>query len=976
MRQRFFGRRAVFLLVIGLAALDGAHLQAEGLDGPVGRWDFDDGTGRDLSGHGHTAILGGTRIYPLGERQACLEVVPDVEPLRIPALPDSPLAIARGTVCLWLNVAWEDSPNVLEYSNGAVEFRFYRRHFQPRFKGEDGFKYSSGILDDDWPKYDMREWAFYPHVRAAVGDSQWHHFAVAYDDQARKIVGWRDGERISIVDLSTVAVKPLLRAGLKEIATGDTFVGFIDDIRIYDRALTDADIHEIFDATKSVYDGRSDTIAADRKKTVYEYQTEDRSLYRAWLQYSPPAQQIGTNLLNRIVAEGSNSSIRTAAAELAQAAKSMFDLKPALETTPGTGSKIILGTPATSPWIRDRDDQLELNRVKHDGFVIKALGEGEEAVLVIAAHVPAGVVFGTFDLIRHIQVGHDLRRLDVLENPKIPIRMVDHWSFFRGFKYDHWRKGSRDNSIYSWEELRTGNTKRVRDWARLMSSAGWNAICPSEVNWDYRDNFLEHLDEVAILAGILRDYGIKLYWSPSYLLALEKDTADQLYTRVPDFGGYVLKLGSEKQNGDPRPPMVNRIADNLQSHGGYALVRGFVYGNNRYAPEEYRNLIPYDIFAPEDGRFRDNVVIVPKASPLDWDFSAPISALDGAIRKNLSGSEMVIDKDWPVSWIEKWKWWLEQDNYRKGPGTLNKFDVDCILGVSMISPSPAWTECPLNMVNYYGLGRLSWNPDLSVDKIYTEWIQQTFGGDPDVLHTIRTILLMSDDVTRKLCLYRGYRGVWIDSGNTDDLTANKSPHTIGPQGMGLASPELRRRVLDQYAPELRAIYDDPIRGEEFLPYFNFISLDYRLSCGRTVCQDFYANLDEAVGMAGQMTELWSRLKDKVDDRRFQYTLDCLTRFTKAAKKQRDEMAKSFEAVTGRRYGETIGTRSSRHVGREDGSNASTVGAEAEEVRLSDAPQTVRHGLNSLVSSNRQTVESPRGPVYGSEMRICWRDCTV
>ena len=45
---------------------------------------------------------------------------------------------------------------------------------------------------------------------------------------------------------------------------------------------------------------------------------------------------------------------------------------------------------------------------------------------------------------------------------------------------------------------------------------------------------------------------------------------------------------------------------------------------------------------------------------------------------------------------------LTQDNYRRGPGSLNKHDVDCIVGVSMIEPWPAWTECPLNRVNYYG----------------------------------------------------------------------------------------------------------------------------------------------------------------------------------------------------------------------------------------------------------------------------------
>jgi hypothetical protein len=142
----------------------------------------------------------------------------------------------------------------------------------------------------------MREWAFYPHVRAAVGDSEWHHFAVAYDDQAKRIIGWCDGELISTVDLSTVAMKPLVHEGLKGIVTGNDFAGFIDDIRIYNQVLTEADIREIFNATKSVYEGRSDTIPipADRKKTmVYKYQKEDHSLYQAWLQYHPPSKATG-----------------------------------------------------------------------------------------------------------------------------------------------------------------------------------------------------------------------------------------------------------------------------------------------------------------------------------------------------------------------------------------------------------------------------------------------------------------------------------------------------------------------------------------------------------------------------------------------------------------------------------------------------------------------------------------------------------
>jgi len=138
--------------------------------------------------------------------------------------------------------------------------------------------------------------------------------------------------------------------------------------------------------------------------------------------------------------------------------------------------------------------------------------------------------------------------------------MVDHWSYFRGCFGNKWRSGGRNDSIYSWE-LRTGDTKLIRDWVRMMASAGWNAICPSEVNWHYCNNFLEHLDEVKILGAILRDCGMRLYWSPSYILALDQTTADEIYARVRDFGGYMLKLGSEKQNGDPRPPIVTAIPE-------------------------------------------------------------------------------------------------------------------------------------------------------------------------------------------------------------------------------------------------------------------------------------------------------------------------------------------------------------------------------------------------------------------------------
>ena len=925
----------------------------------VGRWDFDDGTGKDLSGNGNHAILGGTKIYSLGEGRACIEVMRKTEPMRIPVSGNSPLAISRGTICFWLN-SGSDRSNILGYNNDAIELNNYRGCFQVRFRGEKDFEYWEGILDYDWHKHDLREWAFYPHVKASVGDSEWHLFAVAYDDKAKQIVGWRDGEQIATIDLSTVNMEPLRREGLTEIRTSEDFTGYLDDLRIYNKPLTDAEVRQIYDETKDIYAGRRDTNATEKKRNTYKYQEVDRTLYKAWLQLNPPAtEQPNQDMFKNIVAEGENSTVQTAATELAQAAASMFSFKPSVsETATVAGPKVILGTAETSNWIRDRAEDLQLNRIKGDGFVIKAM----EGTVVVAGGIPAGVVFGVFDLMRRIQIGQDPLELDVLENPQVPTRMVAHWSYFRGLFGDRWRGGGRDNSIFSWEELRTGDTKRIRDWVRMLASCGWNALCPSEINWHYRNNFLNHLDEVEKLADICRDYGIRLYWSPNYLLALDPKTADTLYSRIRDFGGYLMKLGSEKQNGDPRPPMVNRIADTLKPYGGKVLVRAFVYGNLRYTPEPYRNLIPYDLFAHEDGNFRDNVIIVPKGSPLDWDLAAPIPALDGAIQKNLYGSELVIDKSWPVSWVKKWKWWFEQDTYRNGPGSLNKFNVDCIMGVSMIEPAPAWTKSPLNAVNYYGLGRLTWNPDLTVDDIYTEWIQQTFGDDPEVLRTIKTILMMLEEVTRKCYNYRGYRGIWFDSSDPG-MAQVKTPYVVNTEGAGVITPALRERVLAQYAPGLREIYGDPLRGEAFLASFHFTEHDQRLSIGRTLIQDLYANIEEGVEMAEQAAELWKTLEGRIDQHRYEYTLKTLEDYAESERNRTfKKWVTNLEVHTGRTREDTLAGLTQEALAEVDTYNVRHFGAVAD--GKSNDADAINRAIAACNTAGGGTVFVPSG-VYAT-----------
>ena len=62
------------------------------------------------------------------------------------------------------------------------------------------------------------------------------------------------------------------------------------------------------------------------------------------------------------------------------------------------------------------------------------------------------------------------------------------------------------------------------------------------------------LSRAQALGAILRAWAIRLFWCPNHIQAPLQSTADSLFEAVPDFGGYLLKIGSEKQGAHPSAP--------------------------------------------------------------------------------------------------------------------------------------------------------------------------------------------------------------------------------------------------------------------------------------------------------------------------------------------------------------------------------------------------------------------------------------
>ena len=742
--------------------------------------------------------------------------------------------------------------------------------------------------------------ATYPDPKGSLGFGlgQWHHLAATYEAEGGKVALYIDGAQVAEAPSGGASAA----RDESDIKIGGAFAGSVADVRLSGQAATPSQIRAMFEADKDVYVKAIPVPAAGTTENLGSKEREvkpgDQALHEAWLDYRQAApgaiSEVDAALLQRIVAPEADSTVRTAADELDMAITRIAGVKATRGPDLAGEASIVLGTPKTSPIVARLASRLQLERAGGQGYILQSVAESETHCLVVAANSPAGVIAGTFALIRRLQLGEPLTDLNIADAPKTTIRLVNHWSYFGGFPDDA-PKG-RDDSIFNWADLRSGHTARIREWARLLASAGYNAVCPTELNWSDKNNFLEHLDEVKILAGIFRDYGIKLYWTPNYLLAPLTSTADSLYAAVPDFGGYLLKFGSEGQPGDPGPKSINQIARLLAPHGGTVLVRGFIYG--KYSPlnDEMREVIPYKFFGPLDGQYDKNVVIVGKSSPLDFEIREPINALDGVLKQTRYGTEVMIAKDFPMSWLESWKRWTDFDNRRNGPGTLNRDGIDAVVGVAMISPDVPWTPNPLNMVNYYGLGRLSWDPSLTSAQIRSEWIGMTFGPRSPAAPVVDQILVRSDAVADDLMLYHGYRGVWIES--KEGSLRTKLPDPLQITRTGIGADGIGSGLTSAYAPEVKAFYEDKTKSEDLLLHFHFLPYDYRLTNGRTLAEDMHHRLIEGVAGAEDMLGQWKTLEGKIDPQYFACTTKLFESYADEARKRQQEVEGEFADFLG------------------------------------------------------------------------------
>ena len=93
---------------------------------------------------------------------------------------------------------------------------------------------------------------------------------------------------------------------------------------------------------------------------------------------------------------------------------------------------VIAGVLGRSAIIDHAVSKAEAEKLEPEGFAIfKTKGTGENHI-IIAAKDDKGVLYGAFHLLRQLQRGMEIDALHILENPKVKLRLLNHWDNLDG----------------------------------------------------------------------------------------------------------------------------------------------------------------------------------------------------------------------------------------------------------------------------------------------------------------------------------------------------------------------------------------------------------------------------------------------------------------------------------------------------------------------------------------------------------------
>ena len=666
--------------------------------------------------------------------------------------------------------------------------------------------------------------------------------------------------------------------------------------------------------------------------------------YKLWLQYNKTtdadvAAEYHSNIQG-IVSFGKSETIKIACAELRLGLSGMLGKEFEIKKMAGGDHNIILG----SKQVLDPEIQKEIgsfDQINKEGFIIKSISVKNKKQIVIAGKSDVGVLYGVYHFLRLMQTNKSIRDLKIVDAPKVNLRVLNHWDNLDRTV----ERGYAGFSLWNWQKLPDFIDQRYIDYARANASIGINGTVLTNVNANALILTPQYLEKVEALANVFRPYGIKVYLTARFSAPIEigglktadpkdaqvanwwKEKAKEIYKRIPDFGGFLVKANSEGQPGPQNYGRdhvdgANMLADAVAPFGGVIMWRAFVYSEhdaNDRAKQAYAEFQPYD------GKFKDNVIVQVKNGAIDFQPREPFHPLFGAMPKTPIMMEFQITQEYlgfstHLVFLPKlFQEVLESDTFQKGKGstvakvvdgTLSQHKLTGIAGVSNIGNDLNWTGHPFAQANWYGFGRLAWDPYLNSEIIADEWLRCTFSNNENFIKPVKEIMLTSREAVVNYMTPLGLHhimdtghhygpGPWVSNLSRPEWNPTYY-HKADKNGIGFDRSKTGTNATGQYAAEVEQVFDNlKTCPEQDLLWFHHVSWDYKLKNGQTLWNGLALKYQEGVNQVQEMQNTWNKAEKYVDSERFKEVQMLLEIQYKESKWWRDACLLYFQQYSGK-----------------------------------------------------------------------------
>lgn len=526
---------------------------------------------------------------------------------------------------------------------------------------------------------------------------------------------------------------------------------------------------------------------------------------------------------------------------------------------------------------------------KKDGFSITR--KGNDIHIESASQI--GILYGAYHLLRLQELNKMPKNgVEIKEIPTSKLRLLNHWDNLNGTI----ERGYAGRSIF-WSndsDIIGKNKSLIIEYARANASIGINGTILNNVNANPKVLSSGYLNQVKRIADILRPYGLKVYLSVNFaspnalgdlttadpfdknVIKWWQNKAKEIYSIIPDFGGFLVKANSEGEAGPQdfgrtHVDGANMIADALKPFGGIVMWRAFVYAAN----SADRACQAYNEFMPLDGQFRDNVILQIKNGPIDFQPREPIHPLFFSLKKTKFMPELQITQEYLGESIHSvflspmWHEITEKINVNIG-----------IAGVSNIGNSSNWCGSDMAQANWYAFGRISWNNSISSEEIADEFVRQTFTKNSYAVNTIKTIMLQSHEACVNYMMPLGLHhifagghhygpGPWYYQKGCREDWLPRYYHKADSIGIGFDRTINGSKAVLQYPTELAKLYNNiNTCPEKYLLWFHHVAWNQKLTNGETLWNCLCHKYDSGVKMAESFSQKWNSLKVYIDPDRF------------------------------------------------------------------------------------------------------------